>query len=80
MEVQKAYFRISIIIFIEVLVILKKCNIFAESCLMICKAQNFNAVTLSLNRYQQFSTSLFTSIIQIDTEKFLIISKDWESF
>ena len=42
----------------------------------ICKAQRIGAVVMSLNRYQQFLTSLLTSVTQIDTIFFIILRKD----
>ena len=60
----------------EILLVFQKSNIFAESCLTKCKAQNFTEVTLSLNRYQQFSTHLLNTVIQTDTEILIILYKD----
>ena len=47
-----------------------------ESCLNKCKAQNIKEVTLSLNHYQQLSTFLLHTIIQIDTSFLIIRRKD----
>lgn len=63
-------------ILMEILLVFQKSNIFAESCLTECKAQNFTEVTLSLNRYQQFSTYLLNTVIQADTENFIIQDKN----
>ena len=49
-----------------------------KSCLNRCKAQNIKEVTLSLNHYQQLSTFLLHTIIQIDTSFLIIRSKDRE--
>ena len=47
-----------------------------KSCLNRCKAQNIKEVTLSLNHYQQLSTFLLHTIIQIDTSFLIIQCKD----
>lgn len=43
-KLRKTYFQFIIRIFMEILLAFQKSNIFAESCLTVCKSQNINAV------------------------------------